>query len=279
MDKIGDKFGAISVEECLKKCYDAGFRVMDFNFCDQCRPGMPIAQDNWYEYICKIKELADEIGIEFSQTHPHIYDPNDPFVTNHEWEAELVRRSMICSGILGTKWAVMHPLHIMKDGYSRSDYIKMNIDYFAPILETAKKYGYGLAFENMCQFGPDYVFGCNGEDLVELVDTFNDKAVGVCWDFGHGHISVRNQRVELLKIGKRLKATHVADNHKYFDEHLAPFYGTIDWPLMMRTLKEIEYEGDFTYEIQEFAIPLPYKVRESMLKHIVDIGNYLINLK
>ncbi|MCZ8511485.1 sugar phosphate isomerase/epimerase [Paenibacillus filicis] len=279
LDREFDEFGVISPESCLEQCLEAGFKVFDFNFCDQGRPGRPIAQDDWYEYICKFKKFADELGVTFSQTHLHMYDPNDPGITDHGWERELLHRSIVCSGVLGAEWAVAHPLHQHKPNYSRQDFLQMNLEFFGPIVDEAKKLGYGISLENMVQWDKDeYVYACNGEDLAELVDALNRPNVGVCWDFGHANLSVRDQAAELRKIGPRLKSTHIADNHGHADEHLAPFYGHVDWHQMMRVLKEIKYKGDFTYEIQAFSSPLPVELRKTMTAHVADIGKYLISL-
>lgn len=278
MDKVGDTFGVIPVKESMKRCMDAGFDILDFNFCDQGRAGHPVAQDNWREFMEDVKNYADEIGITFPQTHLHMYDPVDPRIEDHGWEREMLRRTMEGSGILKTTWAVAHPLHAPCLGFTRSDYLKLNLDYYGPLVEQAAKMGFGLSFENMVQFpGMDYVFACNAEDLVELVDSFHMPNVGINWDFGHANLSVADQAAELRIVGKRLKTTHIADNHGQRDEHLPPFYGLVDWYKMMKVLKEIGYEGDFTYEVQAFSNPLPLELRESQTAHLVDLGRFLIS--
>lgn len=186
-------------------------------------------------------------------------------------------RVIVGSGILGTDWAVAHPLHGGRPNYTRKDFLELNLEYFGPFVEEAAKLGYGISFENMVQFpGMEYEYACNAEDLVELVDAFHMPNVGINWDFGHANLSVSNQAEELRKIGKRLKTTHIADNHGQRDEHLPPFYGHVDWFKMMRVLKEIGYEGNFTYEVQAFSNPLPEELRETQTAHLVDLGRYLI---
>lgn len=129
----------------------------------------------------------------------------------------------------------------------------------------------------MVQFpGQEYEYACTADDLIELVDSFHMPNVGINWDFGHANISVADQEAELRKIGSRLKSVHVADNHGARDEHLAPFYGNVDWQKMMRVLKEIGYKGNFTYEVQAFSNPLPLELRETQTAHLVDVGRYLI---
>ncbi|HPU59266.1 MAG TPA: TIM barrel protein, partial [Candidatus Avimonas sp.] len=102
--------------------------------------------------------------------------------------------------------------------------------------------------------------------------------VGVCWDFGHANLAANDQNESLKLIGKRLKATHVNDNDKLKDRHLLPFYGVIEWEPIMKTLKEIDYQGDFTFEITPFLDRVPPVIRQKALEHTVEVGNYLISL-
>ena len=62
------------------------------------------------------------------------------------------------------------------------------------------------------------------------------------------------------------------------DEHLLPFYGDIDWASIMKTLKEIEYEGDVTYEVTPWLDRVPPMLRDTALKHSVEVGEYLLKL-
>lgn len=277
MDKVGDSFGVISVHDSVTRCKAFGFDAFDFNFCDQGRAGHPIALADWREFLTDFKAFCDERDIRFPQTHLHMYDPADPRIEDHGWERELFRRSLEGSAILKTDWAVVHPLHGLRPGCTREEFIELNREYFTPFVREAAEYGFGLSFENMVQFpGQEYEFACNADDLVALVDSFGMPNVGINWDFGHANISVADQAAELRKIGKRLKSTHIADNHGQRDEHVAPFYGNVDWHKMMRVLKEIGYEGNFTYEVQAFSNPLPLELRDSQTVHLVDLGRYLI---
>jgi sugar phosphate isomerase/epimerase len=71
---------------------------------------------------------------------------------------------------------------------------------------------------------------------------------------------------------------HIADNKGEFDEHILPYQGTIQWEPIMKALKEIDYKGDFTYEVHEFGNPLPKELRMKALKYACDTGRYLISL-
>lgn len=56
-------------------------------------------------------------------------------------------------------------------------------------------------------------FGCNAEDLLELLDKLNaDDIFGICWDTGHANLAQVNQPAAIQQIGSRLKGITINDN-------------------------------------------------------------------
>ena len=86
---------------------------------------------------------------------------------------------------------------------------------------------------------------------------------------------------QTITIGwkKRLKATHISDYISRYEDHLLPFSGDTDWRKVVRSLKAIEYTGDFTYEVHRYTMRLPQELVLSALKHSVAVGNYLLRLE
>jgi len=279
MDRVNKVQGIISPEDCLIKCAKAGYKVMDMNFHDMSNKGMPVAQDNWEEWVDKMGELGAKLGLEFSQSHSHFYNVCLDNLEDREWREELVRRSIIGSGKLGVKWMVLHAGTDNTMGYSAETSKRRNLEYFKPHIEFAKKHNVGIAIENL--FDPNALmrkYTATTEELIDLVDTLNDPMVGICWDFGHANLVGIDQNISLRKIGKRLKATHISDNNGVKDEHLLPFYGNIEWDPIMQTLVDIDYEYDFTFEITPFVDKIPAYMRDILLQHTVEVGNHLLSL-
>ena len=89
------------------------------------------------------------------------------------------------------------------------------------------------------------------DKLVEMIRGAHFDDVGVCFDFGHAHMtsSVRGA-FEILQT--YIRSTHVHDNAKDKDSHLWPGAGTIDWKEAMELLRSapqtppllLELEGD-----------------------------------
>lgn len=274
--------GYIPYIESMKRCKAAGFIVQDINFCAAIRGQTELAGDEWKD---KIHELANEAvreGVEFSQSHPVFLSENIDDASSEKREVfhKMMERSIIASSMLGVKWAALHPdgvYHENEVDIEKS--VKRNIENFGFAMELAKKYNVGLAYENM----PNRMhklkrFASLSEELIALVDEYNNPMVGACWDFGHGNIIYKDQRPALKALGKRLKATHVADNYTRGDDHTFPFHGTTDWKAIMPVLTEIGYEGDFAFETHMETIFLPDELKDEVARTAFNIGKYCMSL-
>jgi sugar phosphate isomerase/epimerase len=268
--------------ESIRRLKDIGYNVLDINFCSSVRSNTDLSGEDWE---IKIGRLADEvagIGVEISQSHPvFTFGPmNELPAGTRERFIEMMRRSIMASSMLGVKWAVLHPV----DAYNGEEVdvegaIKKNKENFAWVVDLAKKYNVGIAYENMpLGHGKASRFSNKAFELNALVDEYKDPDVGICWDFGHGNMMTADQVPELRLMGKRLKMTHVADNYGRGDDHTNPFHGNIDWYSIMPALKEIGYEGDFAFETHMETAYVPDKFRDEIACTTLRIGRYLMML-
>lgn len=267
--------GRIDIFECLRLCREAGFSVMDMNFFDHGLPDGFLLQDDWENQICKIYRHAQSLGVTFSQSHLMFYNIFEAHKNRMTYE-ELMKRGIIASGILGVNWAVTHLGTYYKDGaYSQEESKKKNAMYLLPHLELAKEHGLGIAVENIPDSSKRNYTGSPIE-LIDFVDYMKADNLGICWDFGHGNLMGIDQYEWIIRMGQRIKATHVADNSGLKDEHLAPYHGNIDWDRMIKALNEIGYNNDFTYEIHNMTKNVPIDNRFSQLVYLNDIGRSLL---
>ena len=263
---------------CVELCARAGYKVLDLNLCESMNPNSRMRTDAWEDYVRDIAALGRRWGVEFAQSHLPYYDlfsRRDPVME------ELIRRCIIASAELGVQWAVTHPGTLYSAGPYTEKSLEENIAYYSAHLATAKKAGVGIALENDFEYrGPPYrrIFAADITELCRLVDALNDPSVGVCYDFGHANLCGGFHRENLAIIGRRLRAIHVQDNHFGSDDHLMPFFGKTDWASAMAALAENGYEGDLTYEIQEFARFMPNELKHLAVELSVTVGHYLIEL-
>jgi len=270
------------IEDSIRLCSMAGYKVMDMNFYDCTTFRLPFVSERWKSWVQGIKTLADECGIEFSQAHANFYNFCDSNVKDKEFLDQMIMRSMECAGILGVKWIVIHAGTDFDSPYLVRDSKKKNIEYFKPVIECAARNHVGLAIENLWDYNiaPLRRYTTTAEELFDLVDTLHDEYgnVGICWDFEHANIMKQAQKPALQMIGKHLKATHVSDNSGIHNDHILPFYGCTNWYEIMQILKGIGYQGDFTYEIHRYTAQLPDALVIPALKYSIEVGNYLLSM-
>lgn len=280
-ESYGEDPYCFSIEESMEVCAAAGFQVLDINLHAAALPGGPLDSDSWEEWIQKIQEEKERLGITFSQGHAHFYTLP---VENGElpWHEEMMRRSIIGAGRLGVSWLVLHPFSAEdKAWYSHRESLDYNVKYMKRYEMVANAYpGLGLAIENMVESREKRRFGSSAEDLMELYAALGSEKFGLCWDFGHAERSGINQCESLKQMGKLLKATHVEDtNGLYFGcDHLLPYVGMTDWDRIMPVLRDIGYEGDITFEIHNFTRHMPPELREAAIRFSLAVGNHLLEL-
>jgi sugar phosphate isomerase/epimerase len=108
------------------------------------------------------------------------------------------------------------------------------------LLPFAQSQGIRIAIENM----ETDDFGM----LTTLLEAYDESALGLCYDSGHGNIDGRGLD-NLEKIKARLIALHLHDNDGTSDQHKNPFTGTVDWERLARLIAESPYEKCLNLEV------------------------------
>ncbi len=142
--------------QSLRRTKEAGFKIIDFNMCAMGRGESELNTYNWERIVYKIKDEAEKLGLEFSQSHlpyPKTNANKTPFDTGgeqNEFFMQMMEQSIIISSILGVKWAVVHPVQqFCERELNIEDDIRYNRFIYDKYVEMADKYNIGLAFENM----------------------------------------------------------------------------------------------------------------------------------
>ena len=271
----------------LRKTHEMGFDAIDFCMCPMQRGDTELCRDDWEAHLEKIVAVRDELGLDIAQSHlpyPKVAVrrklPTDEGCEQNEYFVKMTERAVRVSGALGVKWAIVHPVEASgADEVSFEENIAYNHKIYEPVIDLASSLGVGIAFENMADVDGHRRFGVTGEELAALVDSFGSPLVGACWDFGHGNRCFVDQTTQFRKLGSRLVATHVDDNMGLGKEdlHTLPFLGTVKWEKVMKTLREMNYEGCFNFELA-VCKRMPADMVERTVKYAYDMGRYLLTL-
>lgn len=261
------------VQKSIELCSSVGYRHMDFCFVDEVFGKTQFLSDDWEKYVESIVELAYNSNIVFTQSHAHLHD----FCNSTEaFEWELMCRCVCASKILSVKWMAVHPSTVDDVTKYEENRLK-NIEYFRRLSDYAGKYNIGIAIENMWGTTKSGVqrYATSTEELMDLVKAVNAENVGVCWDTVHAGVENIDQESAIMEIGAHLKATHISDYTDRTNIHILPFMGVINWRSIVNVLGEINYSGDFTYELQHYLWKMPLAVCEKAISLSYDIGTML----
>lgn len=241
-------------EQFEKKCQiasEVGFRYISVNFNDT-----PDPSDATYDKApAHIRAICEKNGLKVAQTHLYYYNP---LLSADKIEEELehrVLREIEVSGKIGAIWCVWHTRYYVAGEWKTGEFDEEKTLYYnqktvSSYLEQAKRYGTGIALENLwgSMMRGSYPM------LARICDSFDADNIGICWDTGHANIMERlqpqaqTQEEAIRFLGKRIKCTHIHNNFKHNDYHLPPDAGDIVWDKVMQAFQDIGYEGPFTLE-------------------------------
>lgn len=239
-----------SPAEAIRQYEGSGFRYLDYSFYDVVRKAdHPFMKDTWQTQIREAKDTADELGFTFVQAHAPACA-----LLGEQAEAGMAatKRSIEACGMLGIHNMVIHSGFSEKYRYPQDQvaYFKANEPFFRSLIPTMEQYQVSILFENTTYkhtHGGDY-FPITGQDLVDFVEFMDHPLFGAAWDVGHANMDDKDHYKEVMAMGKHLKALHIHDNDGTKDQHMAPFWGTMDFDSLMQGLIDSNYSGYFTFE-------------------------------
>lgn len=233
-------------EECALLCKAGGISILDAT------PNYFLEED-WEGKTQRFAEFLAKNGMAVGQSHA-------PFNRYRKEATEVFRkkleRCLSMAAMLGAKQIVIHADdYVAPQGkaYDSEAACRFAYEFYAPFVEKAAKLGIGVAVENLFEDG---LCGaersrCTStvEEVLRIVELFGEKAVSVCWDFGHAAAAYGEQMLTALqKVAPLVTCTHVHDNYFWQDLHLPVFHGKVDWEEEVRCLCQAGYKGNFTFE-------------------------------
>lgn len=244
----------VGEEKAVEYVAKAGFDAWDFSMFSMCNYDFknnkildndhPLAGNDYLKFARKLKQIGLDNGIECNQSHA-------PFPVYCKEVRSYLKRAIECTKEAGGKICVIHP-----DNYKSPE---ENAKMYLELLPFAKECGVKIATENMWTWddkkGHSVFAACaTPKSFCDHIDCINDDYFIACLDIGHAEMKGSDTTaVEMIKaLGKRLQALHIHDNDKLHDSHQIPFSMNIDFEKVVKTLKEINYDGYFTLEAEQY---------------------------
>ena len=243
-------------------------------------------------------ELSDEHGLELLNRSPDVLGSAKKFAAflaenNFEMpQGHLFLRVKLCTDeaavetlcrwidlyeAIGIKNLVLHCDNMVDSGLGKEERTEKNIEKLKELAQYVKDKDVTICLENLRPHSPDdpELIDRNADDLNGIIDAVGSDRFGICLDTGHLHLTDKDQREFILKAGKRLKALHIANNEGVTDQHMMPYSrGTVDFVQVVKTLKEIGYDGLFNLEIPGER-RAPVEVRDYKIGYIKKVFDYL----
>ena len=261
-----------------QKMKEHGFTCADYGMSNTEVAPYTLDDAEFDAYLTEERRLAEDAGIVISQVHgPWRWPPQDATEEDRAERMEKMKRSIRGTAVLGCKNWIVHP--IMPYGINElgtDDAQKtwdLNVVFMRELLACAKEHDIIICFENMPM--PNFSLG-SVEAIMRFVNEMNDDHFRVCLDTGHVNVFPGQTLYDAVHmIGDKLQTLHVHDNSGKSDEHRLPWLGTADWEGFGRALREIGFDGVFSYETGP-AIALPVDLYGDMLRFMVKSAHVIM---
>ena len=144
-------------------------------------------------------------------------------------------------------------------------------------------------FNKMCIDGLYWID--NAEDLLAMVECVGHPLFHAVWDVGHANMQPMPQDEALRLLGGHVRALHIQDNMGDSDTHLCPFLGSLNLDSVMHGLRDIGYNGYFTFEVGGFFTPAqkrrpfaadtrllsaPLALRDAFVQYLYSLGRCVL---
>lgn len=259
----------------IEYCKSLGFESLDFS----------LSMRDWENRSHALREAMDRKGFAVHQTHAPFRRNNTGFKGSFEDYKKCLKNAIEYTAILGAKYCVVHAeeyyptLDTPFDAKKAHDLL---YELYAPYVELARKRGVTIAFESLFEEGaifsePRSRYSSRVEEVISLIESYNDSAVACCWDFGHSQLSYSDGHFEAFKQAFRyIVCTHVHDNYAGMDLHLPPTLGNVDWQKFIPYMKENGYKGNLSFELH--GVKMPDVLKMEYLSFVSKVGDYLLSL-
>ncbi len=156
--------------------------------------------------------------------------------------------SLDAAAEIGVRKAVLHPSMISGLAVYVTDIVlKYFNEFLGEVVAKAEQKGITLCLENMF---PRYHSFFEPEDFIKIFEQF--PSLRLTLDTGHANIEDKSRRrvLDFIEMfGGRIGHVHVSDNGGKRDDHFPIGKGTVNFPRIIKALKNAGYTDTVTFEI------------------------------
>lgn len=241
-------------EEAVRAVARAGFDAFDLSMFDLVRydwatgeaaaSDAPLAGPDYVKAARRLRQIGLDHGVVCNQSHA-------PFPVRVPAIRDMLRRALECTAEAGGRICVIHP--------DNDSCAEKNAEMYAELLPFARACGVKMATENMWNWNmaEDHAApaACSShEDFLRHIQAVNDPYLVACVDIGHAEMRGLHTSAPLMlrTLGSHVQALHMHDVDLHHDNHELPMTLKVDWDGVLRALREIDYQGDFTLEASSY---------------------------
>jgi D-psicose/D-tagatose/L-ribulose 3-epimerase len=192
----------------------------------------------------KVRALLDEHGVECWGAATIMKDGRDLLAADGEVRdrtLEYVKETITFASRLGGSIVTITPaVGQLEPAGGPDDEWNWAVESLRAALEHAGEAGVRLGLEALNRYETSFANRC--EQVLALADEVGD-GFGVVLDVFHMNVEEADWPAAIRAAGPRLVDLHIADNNRQ-----PPGRGSIDWPLLVRELESVGYDGCLTVE-------------------------------
>lgn len=273
-------------EDAIRKLAEIGYDAYDFSMFNLDNENCLINRKDYESYAGRLRQIGEDNGIVCNQSHAPFpsYLPNDEEYNSRLFP--LLVRAIEATSLLGGEIVIIHPaIFPIKKADDVSACMEKNMELYNSLLPYARDCNVKIALENMYNWyqgdstsspAPCY----SAEEFNAYLDKLDPNHFVACLDLGHSEMkgSGEGSAAEIIRaLGHdKLKALHIHDNDLIHDSHTLPFTEKMDWDRIMTALKEINYDGEFTFEADCFLMQFPKELVVHASRLMLEVGKYFV---
>lgn len=273
----------LGYEQGVLTLKNAGYDCLDLSLFEMIRDDSAYIAGDWKALVKERRAFADANGIKFNQSHaPFSFTWADENIRENIAKPR-VEQSLEVSAMMGVDIVVVHPLHWMPYLGNEKEAFDLNVAYYKSLVPLARNLGVRIALENMWQREVKRKCICTdvagfAKDHADLIDAIDSEWVVACLDVGHCSLVGEEAQDTIRVLGHdRLKSVHLHDNDYQGDRHTLPGLGQMNWDEIMKAFDDIKYDGEFTYEADNFLKGFDNDYFPKAVEFMVQTAKHLIS--